>query len=396
MDRPLGPEVVRIGHLSKQFVVRKDNSLKERIVGFGRVGRRHREEFQALHDVSLAIRAGETVGLIGHNGSGKSTLLKLIGGILDPSDGTVERRGRLAALIELGAGFHPDLTGRENVYLNAALLGMTRNEVDERFQAILDFAEIGDFIDAQVKFYSSGMFVRLAFAVAVHTDPDILLVDEVLAVGDEAFQRKCMERIGDLRDAGVTIVLVTHSLNVVQEMCDRAVLLHHGEVIYDGSPRDGVKLFRERLHQGAGPVDGTRHIKDVAAFGDGMSPGEAVAAGKDLVLQVALTAMSDIEDWTCSILVVDVQGRTIFGTSTFEAQGGEWQRATPDEVTVTFRMRKPALVDGRYFVNVSIQLREPQWAHLEDVVEAAIFDITSEELVRGLVRIDTSATVRPS
>ena len=188
------PEIVRIDHVSKRFTLRKDKSLKERIVTLGALGRRHREDFWALRDVSLSIRAGSTVGLIGHNGSGKSTLLKVIGGIIDPSSGDVSRRGRIAALLELGAGFHPDLTGRENVYLNASILGLSRHETDERLDAILDFASIGEFIDTQVKFYSSGMYVRLAFAVAINTDPDLLLVDEVLAVGDEAFQRKCLDK----------------------------------------------------------------------------------------------------------------------------------------------------------------------------------------------------------
>jgi len=222
------PEVVRLKGVSKRFVVRKDNSLKERLVTLGRVGRRHREEFWALKNVDLSISAGTTIGLIGHNGSGKSTLLKVIGGILDPTSGTVENRGRIAALLELGAGFHPDLTGRENVYLNASILGLSQAETDARFDDILAFSGIGDFIDSQVKFYSSGMYVRLAFAVAVHTEPDILLVDEVLSVGDEAFQRKCLDKIRAFQEEGCTIILVTHSLGQVTELCDRAVLLNRG------------------------------------------------------------------------------------------------------------------------------------------------------------------------
>src|SRR5690606_27976850 len=178
---------------SKRFVIRKEKSLKERLVNFGR-SRRHRERFQALDDVKLDIYAGDTIGLVGKNGSGKSTLLKIIGGIIAPSSGRVLRKGRLAALLELGAGFHPDLTGRENVYLNAALLGLKRRQVDAYFDQIVEFSGIGEFIDTQVKFYSSGMYVRLAFAVAVHVDPEILLVDEVLAVGDETFQRKCIDK----------------------------------------------------------------------------------------------------------------------------------------------------------------------------------------------------------
>src|SRR6478735_1236424 len=189
-----GPVVVEVRDLSKRFVIRKEKSLKERVVNFGR-SNLHKEDFWALRDVSFEIESGTSVGLIGPNGSGKSTLLKLIGGILQPTSGTVATRGRMAALLELGAGFHPDLTGRENVYLNASILGLSTAQTDKYFDAIVDFSGIERFIDTQVKFYSSGMYVRLAFAVAVHVDPDILLVDEVLAVGDEPFQRKCMDRI---------------------------------------------------------------------------------------------------------------------------------------------------------------------------------------------------------
>lgn len=241
------PDVVRITNVAKHFVLRKDNSLKERLVTFGRAGRRHREVFSALTEVSATIQAGHTVALIGHNGSGKSTLLKVIGGILDPSTGTIERRGRIAALLELGAGFHPDLTGRENVYLNAAIMGLARDETAERFPDIVAFSGIGDFIDTQVKFYSSGMYVRLAFAVAVHTDPDILLVDEVLAVGDELFQRKCLDKIREFQQEGRTIVLVTHSMDQVAELCDRAILLNAGRVAFDGDPAEAIPAYRALL-----------------------------------------------------------------------------------------------------------------------------------------------------
>ena len=242
-----GPVVVRVEGVTKQFTVRKDNTLKERVVHAGRRGRTHKQEYVAVDGVDLEIQAGTTVGLLGPNGSGKSTLLKLIGGIVSPTEGRVMTRGRMAALLELGAGFHPDLSGRENVYLNASIMGMTRAETTERFDDILDFSGIGDFIDTQVKFYSSGMFVRLAFAVAVHTDPDVLLVDEVLAVGDEAFQRKCMERIAKFRKEGRTIVLVSHSAAQVQELCDRGIVLKDGKMVFDGNVNEAVSALRDVL-----------------------------------------------------------------------------------------------------------------------------------------------------
>lgn len=237
------PVVVRVSGVSKRFVIRKDKSLKERIVNFGR-GRKHRDDFWALRGVDLEIEAGETLGLVGANGSGKSTLLKVIGGILQPNDGFVERRGRLAALLELGAGFHPDLTGRDNVFLNASILGMTKDQVREVFDDIVAFAEIEEFIDTQVKFYSSGMYMRLAFAIAVHADPDVLLVDEVLAVGDEPFQKKCMDKIRSFQTEGRTIILVTHSAVQIENVCDRVVVLKHGKVVFNGDTKDGLKALK--------------------------------------------------------------------------------------------------------------------------------------------------------
>jgi ABC-2 type transport system ATP-binding protein len=236
--------LVRLTGVSKKFTLHKDKSIKDRALYFTSRAK-SKSEFEALHDVSFEINLGQTVGLLGHNGSGKSTLLKVIGGIIDPSEGSAERRGRVAALLELGAGFHPDLTGRENVFLNAAILGMSKQETDEVFDQIVEFSGIGDFIDSQVKFYSSGMYVRLAFAVAVHSDPDLLLVDEVLAVGDEPFQAKCMNKIREFQREGRTIVLVSHSADQVADICDRALVLDAGHVVYDGSVGEGIRVLRE-------------------------------------------------------------------------------------------------------------------------------------------------------
>lgn len=238
------PTVLRVEGLSKRFVIRKDKSLKERIVNFGR-SNRHKDDFWALDDVDLEVRAGMSIGLLGANGSGKSTLLKVIGGIIEPSSGFVERRGRIAALLELGAGFHPDLTGRENVYLNGAILGLSKKQIDDSFDSIVEFAEIPDFIDTQVKFYSSGMYVRLAFAIAVHCDPDILLVDEVLAVGDEAFQAKCLAKVAQFQREGRTIVFVSHSAAQVTAVCDSAVVLSHGKVVFRGTPEKAIEALRK-------------------------------------------------------------------------------------------------------------------------------------------------------
>jgi ABC-type polysaccharide/polyol phosphate transport system ATPase subunit len=246
-SRPLltnPPIVIRAQDVSKRFVIRKDKSLKERVVNFGR-SNKHKDDFWALRDINLDIVAGSSVGLVGANGSGKSTLLKVIGGIIQPNGGLVQRRGRLAALLELGAGFHPDLTGRENVFMNGSILGLSQKQTAEFFDSIVEFSEIGDFIDTQVKFYSSGMYVRLAFAIAVHVDPDILLVDEVLAVGDEPFQKKCMDKIREFQQEGRTIVFVSHSAGQVEDLCDRVVVLSHGNIVFDGETAAGIAALRE-------------------------------------------------------------------------------------------------------------------------------------------------------
>jgi ABC-2 type transport system ATP-binding protein len=323
----MGGSVIEIENLSKRFVIRKEKSLKERMVNFGR-SNLHKEDFWALRDVSVAIDSGTTVGLIGPNGSGKSTLLKVIGGILQPTTGSVNLRGRLAALLELGAGFHPDLTGRENVYLNASILGLTRQQTDRYFDAIVDFSGIERFIDTQVKFYSSGMYVRLAFAVAVHVDPDILLIDEVLAVGDEPFQRKCMDRIRGLQHDGRTIVLVTHGLDTVAEICDRAVVLESGSVIADGAPRDALRVLRSEFEQARHdeierqqaadqhdtPEVPRAHIERIEVLSRG-TPVRVVPVGAPLTIRLHVRAKEPLEDWILGFGIESAVGQNIYGTN---------------------------------------------------------------------------------
>lgn len=236
--------IVELENVSKRFVIHKEKSLKERLLNF-RLSQSHKEDFYALRDVSFDISVGESLGLVGHNGSGKSTLLKVIGGILYPTTGVVRRRGRIAALLELGTGFHPDLTGRQNIYLNGSLMGLSRLEIEKHLESIIDFSGIEEFIDTPVKFYSSGMYVRLAFSVAVHSDPDLLIIDEVLAVGDQPFQEKCFEKMREFQKQGRTIVLVSHSSEQIKSFCDRVALLHHGELKFVGNTRQGLKMLDE-------------------------------------------------------------------------------------------------------------------------------------------------------
>jgi ABC-type polysaccharide/polyol phosphate transport system ATPase subunit len=271
----LGSVAVDVQQVSKRFRLyhEKYTSLKEKVIHAGRVPH---EDLWALRDVSFEVSEGETVGILGRNGSGKSTLLKCVCGVLQPTSGQVVVRGKLAGLLELGAGFQQDLSGRENIYLNGSMLGMSKREVDRVFDDIVAFAELEQFIDNQVKFYSSGMYVRLGFAVAVNVDPDVLVIDEVLAVGDERFQRKCMDRVKRFQREGRTILFVSHSPDQVRAICDRAVVLGDGEMIALGSPGEAVRLFRERLLEAGdslaqavvdpGPVAGSAgEPEDVAA-----------------------------------------------------------------------------------------------------------------------------------
>ncbi|UAJ80555.1 ABC transporter ATP-binding protein [Leifsonia sp. ZF2019] len=391
------PDIVRVTDVSKRFVIRKDNSLKERLVAFGR-GRQHREEFWALRDVSINIRAGHTVALIGHNGSGKSTLLKVIGGIIDPTSGSVARRGRIAALLELGAGFHPDLTGRENVYLNASILGLSREDTEERFDEILSFSGIGDFIDTQVKFYSSGMYVRLAFAVAVHTDPDLLLVDEVLAVGDEAFQRKCLDKIRSFQEEGRTIILVTHNLSQVTELADRTILLNRGEVVYDGEPGEAVTEFRNILEgrrvveaeaeaavqsakQGEAVVVEHGRVIGARAWAEGRDPADPVQPGDDLRIEVTLEHDEGIDDWMCAIQIDNTLGQPVYGTTT--ARIGANLGRLHGSRTVGFILRDARFGAGKYFINASLMDRAGR--HLSDRPQATSFDVPYYPLAVGTV-----------
>jgi ABC-2 type transport system ATP-binding protein len=236
---------IEVQDVSKQFVLRHTRSIKEAVVWLvkGRKGDLS-EKFHALHNVSVIVEQGETVALLGFNGSGKSTLLKHISGVMLPDSGSVRTRGRVAGLIEVGAGFHHDLSGRENVYLNGAILGMSEEQIKERFDSIVEFAEIGQFIDTEVKFYSSGMYLRLAFSIAVHTDPEVFLIDEILAVGDEPFQRKCLDKIEELAKEGKTLVVVSHDLDLVSRICARGVLLDQGNVVFDGDVHEAVGRLR--------------------------------------------------------------------------------------------------------------------------------------------------------
>ena len=292
-----------------------------------------RRALWALRDVDLEVRRGECIGVVGRNGAGKSTMLQLASGVTLPTEGRLEVRGRVAPLVSVGVGFHPELTGRENVFLNGTILGLGRDEIARRFDDIVDFAEIPDFIDTPVKFYSSGMFVRLGFAVAIHTNPDILLVDEVLAVGDFAFQMKCFDRMNAIRATGTTLVVVTHNLNAVRNLCERSVLLHRGRTVYDGETREAISRYHELLGEhreielppearGGVMQPGSATIERVTVCRADAVPTHHLDAGERALVQVRARAAARLVDPTAGVVVLGAAGQLVYADNSFGGRSG--------------------------------------------------------------------------
>jgi ABC-2 type transport system ATP-binding protein len=393
--------LVRIERVSKRFVLHKDKSLKDRVL-YWRNREKSRSDFKALDDVSLEIDLGETVGLIGHNGSGKSTLLKVIGGIIEASTGDVYRRGRVAALLELGAGFHPDLSGRENVYLNAALLGMSTADTDAVFDDIVEFSGIGEFIDSQVKFYSSGMYVRLAFAVAVHSDPDLLLVDEVLAVGDEPFQLKCMNKIRQFQKEGRTIVLVSHSSEQVADICTRAVVLDGGVIVHDGAVGEGIRVLRDgyerdRLANEESAAHGAPHrpavrISSVTVTDAAGRPvgGQPLQRGTDLRVTIHAEVLEPTT-WITGFTLQSTLGHAVYRLNT-EGLGLELPTA-PGRYDVQFTV--PSTNFGINRLVISAGATDGGGEPIALLDPAGMLDYADDPYGAGVVQFAASGTVTP-
>jgi len=386
---------IEVDRISKRFRIfrEKPTSIKQRLL----TSHSRAEDLWALRDVSLDVREGSTFGLIGHNGSGKTTLLKCVAGILRPTSGSIRQRGRLAALLELGAGFHPELTGRENVYLNASFLGLSRKQTDRAYEEIVAFAELEDFMDNQVKFYSSGMLVRLGFAVAVHVDPDVLLVDEVLAVGDEAFQAKCIDRVRAFQREGRTIVLVTHALDTVREICDRAAMLHHGELHALGAPDDVVREMRYVLlgvtDPGFVPEQGTREaeIAEVHLIrASGASEGP-VLRGDPLTIQVDLRTNEPVADLDVDFAVLDgATNHPVLDART--ARAGLDLGRLDGKKRVRFRVPGFPYEPGKYWVTVGLSSRAT--GHLYHVqTQRYLFEVVDAPKVQERVEVSVEVEV---
>ena len=321
--------MIAIRNVSKVYAMYKRPS--DRLLELA-TGRPRHSDFHALRDVSLQVAGGEMLALIGPNGSGKSTLLQIVAGIIEPSGGTVQVEGRVAALLELGAGFNPEFSGRENVLLNGEIMGRSREEMIEAFPRIEAFAGIGEFIDRPVKEYSSGMYVRLAFSTAIHVDPDVLIVDEALAVGDAVFSRRCVEKFEDLKARGVTILFVSHDLGLVKRLADRAVFLHHGQVMAEGRPSDVVNRYvglvlehhapradTEREQQGDSTYrhgDGTSKVVEVDLLDAAGKPLATVPTGTRVTVRIRALFHRRCERPVVGMLIRNRLGLDVFGTNT--------------------------------------------------------------------------------
>ncbi len=416
--------VIRVEHLSKKYQIYRRRGDKLREVLRLSSGPLHRE-FWALHDVSFEVEAGQTLGVIGQNGSGKGTLLQILAGIMRQTRGDSVVSGKVSALLELGSGFNPEFTGRENVFMNGAILGLDSRQMQQRFKAITDFAEIGAFIDQPVKTYSSGMFMRLAFAVAVNVDPDILLVDEALAVGDLIFQHRCMHRMNRLRDAGKTILLVTHDLGAVTKFCSRALLLDEGKLLADGAPDQVVQKYRaltferERRHGGFDTEGDSTAAADVVCsqdtlpvagsipnvdhrFGSGEAnllgvelldeygkPTRDAFGGQKVTIRISARCNAEIPQPILGYTLRDRLGVEVSACNTSYA-GKSLPPGRPGQVfTTDFRVALPQLAAGSISISPAVARGNVLKHDMCDWIDnALVFNLQCSELVYGLMKMD--------
>jgi ABC-type polysaccharide/polyol phosphate transport system ATPase subunit len=387
---------IGVDNAGKRYVKYDDTPmLVTRIARFRT--RTKRSPLWAIRGCSFDVADGEIVGIIGRNGSGKSTLLRMLAGVTAPTEGSVAVRGRVAPLIAVGVGFHQELTGRENVYINGTVLGLTRKEIDRRFDEIVDFAEIEPFIDTPVKFYSSGMFVRLGFAVSVLADPDVLIVDEVLAVGDIAFQIKCMDRMLEIQHAGTTIVVVSHNLSAIRNMCRRTLVLHDGELRYDGGTGDAISLYHDLLGE-------FRELEGASAAvhaGEGFDPRAVVErfellnsegrqtnhvrSGEEVTFTVDFRFEKATESPLLGLSVLNEAGVHVYGESTAWLGGPSYRAG--ERVHASIRL-KPSLVTGSYSGGVS--LVSQTGVTLAPAVRPILFYVGGRHAVSGVA--DLAAT----
>jgi lipopolysaccharide transport system ATP-binding protein len=385
--------VVEADHLWKKF--RKGEiydslrdlvpALVKRRLSPGATAALRAQEFWALRDVSFQVMRGQAFGIVGHNGAGKSTLLKHLSGIIKPTQGTLSVKGRLSALIEVGAGFHPDLTGRENIFLYGTILGMSREEIRRKFDAIVEFSGLEEFIDTPVKRYSSGMFARLGFSVSAHVEPDVLIIDEVLSVGDFLFQRKSLQRMKEILATGATVLFVSHNLRAMTDLCSRGLLLEHGKVALDGT---AAEVARAYLARATGGQD-DQSQKEVYVSSVRMTGGKSdlqFESQQKAVVEVAITANKPVEKVAIVLHMLDDGDYEVFNTSTqrlgtppFDLKAGETKH-----VTVELTMH---LVPGTYHLGIYLH-RYDQQKDFDARARAVTFYMTSQADVRGVANLE--------
>jgi lipopolysaccharide transport system ATP-binding protein len=387
------PGEIHVEHASRRFRVypRETRRLKDLVVARRRSRGR---DVVAIQDVSFRVEPGAAIGLVGRNGSGKTTLLRLISGIVKPTSGRVEAGGRVGSLLELGAGFHPDMTGRENVFLNGSIHGLKRSYIREQLDEIVAFAGLEEFIDLPVRTYSSGMYMRLGFAIAAHIDADILLLDEVFAVGDEQFQRKCFGKIFEFKQRGGTIVFVSHDAAAVERLCDRAVLLRGGRVEFDGPTHDAIVRYRRLLaadrdpdERGAGLKEwgtGEARVEDVALLGPDGEPRTQLLAGEPLALRLRIAAEQPLPAPRLSYEVRDASGLLLAGGAQPTDELG-WDDSTT-ALTARFEVDHMPLADGRFHVRLGLsdETGERLYHWLDDALVFVVYPGGDE---RGAVRL---------
>lgn len=372
----------------KVYRIRQESHKAPQRGPWGDLGRRlfsRMTEFVAVDNVSFEVPSGQTLGIIGHNGAGKSTILRLLSNVTTPTSGEIRIRGRIASLLEVGSGFHPELTGRENAYLSGSILGMRRAEITKKLDSIVDFAEVRPFIDVPVKRYSAGMYVRLGFSIAAHLEPDILLLDEVLAVGDMAFQERCLNRIEELRRAGITIVFISHDLIAVQRLCERVLLLKRGRVVYDGAAKDAIGAYMEsgRFQYSTRNVTHNSipgRITDLKLLDGNGCPCTTFRTGAELCIRVGLVVEAPMTAAVVSVSFLDPMRKVLFELTTADHE----MTLAPGACAIEFHCPEFPLQPGVYKVDVVLEevesFRDPDWQR-----ECACISVDRGKPVRGIV-----------
>lgn len=384
--------VIKIDNLSKKYAIRhvrreRYQTLRDVIISrIKNIAQRRlgidREEFWALKNISLEVKEGERVAIIGRNGSGKSTLLKIISRITEPTTGVITLFGNTASLLEVGTGFHPELTGRENIYLNGAILGMSRFEIEDKFDEIVEFSEIGNFLDTPVKRFSSGMQMRLAFSVAAHLEPDILIIDEVLAVGDYQFQKKCLGKMDEVAREGRTIFFVSHNLELVQQLCNRVIILSQGEKIYDGDIENGISVYLENV-ESQRFIDTRTLIRPRHIIGDAIiatieflnNPKLLYQMNDPIQLQICIKGNNSVDQFFLKVILMNTDGKPLgmaVGIESLSVKQGE-------EISCRVVFHTPDLVPGRYMLGFLLSggLFNSKRATQDYLKSVASFDIHS-------------------